>query len=112
MSWKKLTCVVLVVGAAFLVDLWLCFPAERQGLQGYSRVVGGMTVEEVRQVMGRGEDQPDGRITTTGEFQRSWTFENGARYNVVFDKDGPSIYKEIAPAGCGVTPLIGKYVNE
>ena len=71
-----------------------------------------MTVDEVRAVMGRKEDPPDERMTTTGEFERSWTFEDGGRYTVVFDKGGRSTYKEIAPEHCGVTPLMGKYVKE
>lgn len=75
-------------------------------------MVGGMTVDEVRKAMGREEDQPDERMTTTGEFERSWTFEDGTRYTVVFDKDGRSIYKETAPTHCGVTPLMSKYAKE
>jgi hypothetical protein len=76
----------------------------------YSSVVQGMTVEQGRRVMGRQEDQPDERPTTTGEFERSWSFEEeGVRFTVVFDQAGRSTYIELGPTSCGVTPLQGKY---
>src|SRR5271170_4819242 len=113
MNWKRLACVLLVLivafAVAFAVDRW---HDEAKLAQRYSEVVGGMTVDQVRQVMGRNEDQPDERQTTTGEFERSWTFKNGVRFTVVFDKDGHSVYKEIAPDECGVTPLMGIYVKK
>jgi hypothetical protein len=82
------------------------------GYIAYSQVRGKMSLDEIRKVMGRPEDPPDKRRTTTGEFERSWTFEDGGRYTFVFDKDGWSTYKEMAPAFCGVTPLMGKCIDE
>jgi hypothetical protein len=77
----------------------------------YRQVTGGMTLAEVREVMGRDEDPPDTRQTSTGEFERSWTFDD-ARITVVFDPDGHSKYKEFTPDSCGVTPLMEKYKKE
>jgi hypothetical protein len=115
MNWKTLG-ILIVISIAMVTAIgvcrWLYVRSGAEGLQGYSQVVGGMTVDEVREIMGRKEDPPDERMTMTGEFERSWTFEDGARYTVVFDKNGRSIYKEIAPDYCGVTPLMGKYVKE
>jgi hypothetical protein len=112
MNWKKLASVLLIAAMAVGVGRWLYRASGRQGLQSYAQVLGGMTLDEVRAVMGKSEDSPDERGTTTGEFERSWTFPDGARYTVVFDKEGRSIYKEIAPDYCGVTPLMGKYIEE
>ena len=79
----------------------------------YARVLGGMTLDQVRQIMGGNEDEPDERETETGEFERSWTFAaNGARITVVFDKTGRSTYTEHGPSGCGVTPLMDKYISK
>jgi hypothetical protein len=110
--WNKLTSVLLVVGVflvvgaiAFGVHQWLRNTWERR----YSRVTGGMTVNQVREEMGRDEDQPDERTTEAGEFERSWTFhESGVRITVVFDRNGHSTYQEFGPSFCGVTPLMGK----
>lgn len=112
MRWKTLATALSAVAIAMGLWSWLNDRSGRQGLQAYSIVVGGMTVGEVREIMGREEDPPDERRTTTGEYERSWTFKDGTRYTVVFDKQGRSIYKEIAPGYCGVTPLMGKYIDE
>src|SRR4051794_32157377 len=106
MNLKRLLCVVLVLAVMFGVDRWLYVP---EWQRRYSQVVGGMTVDQVRQVMGRSEDREEERKTTTGEFEHSWTFVDGVRLTVVFDKTGRSTYKEFAPSFCGVTPLMGKY---
>jgi hypothetical protein len=117
MNWKRLLCLLVVltavaIGVVFAVDRWRHGHDEAQMARRYSGVVAGMTVDQVRQVMGRNEDQPDERQTTTGEFERSWTFENGVRFTIVFDKDGHSFYIELAPDYCGNTPLMGKYIKE
>ncbi len=70
-----------------------------------------MTLEQVRTAMEREEDPSDARQTTTGEFERSWSFADGGRITVVFDAEGHWFCKEIGPVGCGVTPLMGKYVD-
>jgi hypothetical protein len=73
----------------------------------------GMTLDQVRQIMGRNEDEPDERETSSGEFERSWTFAaDGGRITVVFDQNGRSTYKEFAPDDCGVTPLMDKYISK
>lgn len=71
-----------------------------------------MTLAEVRDVMGFDEDSPDKRPTITGEFERSWSFADGGRITVVFDPNGRSVGKEIAPSDCGNTPLMEKYSNK
>jgi hypothetical protein len=116
MNWMRLSCVLLALAVAFAADRWLAASEqERRDAEmahRYSSVVGGMTVEQVRQVMGKQEDQPTERKTTTGEFERSWSFmEEGWRITVVFDKDGRSTYIEHGPTDCGVTPLQGKYIK-
>ena len=56
----KIIAVLLVAGAATAIVLgvqsWIRHTADRS----YSRVTGGMTVSQVRQAMGRDEDEPDG----------------------------------------------------
>ena len=90
----------------FGVERWFYVPHWQRA---YSRVVGGMTLDEVRRVMGRFEDLPDERVTETGELERHWTFEPDFRLTIVFDKNGRATYREMAPNYCGVTPLMGKY---
>ena len=116
MNCKSLAAVAIVIGVAIAMTMgayrWLLIKPGAEALRGYSRVEWGMTIDEVREAMGRNEDPPDERMTMTGKFERSWTYEDGARCTVVFDRDGHSIYKEIAPSYCGVTPLMGEYVEE
>jgi hypothetical protein len=78
----------------------------------YAQITSGMPIEQIREIIGREEDPPDSRPTINGEFERSWSFSDGGRITVVFDAAGTLVYKEIAPIGCGVTPLMGKYVDE
>src|SRR5262245_37659716 len=106
--FKKLVCLLLFIVVVVGVSRRWLAAAEVPGLQSYAKVSGGMTVEEVRQIFGREEDPADERKTATGEFERSWTFGKG-RFTVVFDCEGRSYYKELAPAYCGVTPLMDKY---
>jgi hypothetical protein len=109
MSVKWLLCALLAIAGLFYVARWLDL-REWQGR--YARVAGGMTVDEVRQVMGKMEDTQDRRRTISGEFERSWTFPGGVRVTVVFDSNGRTIYIEHGLTDCGVTPLMGKYVKE
>lgn len=109
----KLKLPLLIVGLVALVfvagRLWRT-PAWQRGL---SQVENGMTVEQVREVMGRDEETPNGHNTANGEFERSWMFaENGVRCTVAFDKDGRVIYREFGPSYCGTTWLSGKFVQE
>jgi hypothetical protein len=116
MSWKRLSCVLLALPVVFAMDCWLVGSEQKRQdaemARRYASVVAGMTVEQVRQVMGKQEDEPDKRPTTTGEFERSGSFENGVRFTVVFDKDRRSTYIELGPTSCGVTPLQGKYIRD
>jgi hypothetical protein len=123
MNWMRLSCVLLILAVAFAVDRWLAASeqdrraAEKshrdsEMARRYSSVVAGMTVEQVRHVMGKQEDEPNDYKTSTGEFERSWSFEDGVRFTVVFDKDGRSTYIELGPTYCGNTPLMSKYVKE
>ena len=109
MNWKRLSCLLLLVAVVLPLSRW---HSETALMHRYAQIVGGMTVEQVREVMGRNEDQPDQRTTTTGEFERSWTFQDGTRFTFVFGSDGKLTYSEIAPSYCGVTPLMTKYVKE
>jgi len=102
--------VALAVIAIGIVAYWWFRTPEL--VRCYSRITGPMTLTQVRDVMGREEDPPDPRRTTTGEFERSWSFSDGGRITVVFDPNGNSRYKEIAPCECGVTPLMGKYIDQ
>jgi hypothetical protein len=112
MNWKRLSCLLLLIAAVLPLVRQPHLTFEMALLHRYSQVVGGMTVEQVREVMGRGEDRPNERKTTTGEFARSWTFAGGIRLTFVFSKDGKVTYKELAPSYCGVSPLMAKYVKE
>jgi hypothetical protein len=109
--WLKMLGLLLVIGAVGIgVYWWLHRPAEWQ--RCYASVRGGMTLDQVRQIMGRGEDAHDNRATATGEFERSWTFaEDGACITVVFARNGSAMYIEYGPSYCGVTPLMGKLVK-
>lgn len=98
---------VIVSTIAIALSLWL---RSNEFNRCYSQIKGGMTVDQIRDVIGREEDSPDPRPTVTGEFERSWSFSDGGRITVVFNPNGRSIFKEIAPVDCGVTPLMGKYV--
>ena len=100
-----LSAVAAVMVTIVSASLWLYAKSGTQGLREYARIVGGMTVDEVRDVMGREEDIPDNRRTATGEFERSWTFEDGTRYTIVFDNEGRSTYKELAPAFAAIRLL-------
>ena len=101
--------VISVIAIAVAVYWWLQPP---ELVRCYSRIAGPMTLKQVREAMGRDEDPPDERKTTTGDFERSWSFPDGGRITVVFDAGGHWFYKEIGPSDCGVTPLMGKYIEE
>jgi hypothetical protein len=101
---------IVVIAVSLGIRQWVI---TSQWKRSYARVTGGMTLDQVRQAMGRDEDEPDERLTTTGEFERSFTFaESGICLTVVFSPDGVSTYKELGPIYCGVTPLMGKYVEK
>lgn len=99
---------VIVATIAIVLSLWL---KSNEFDRCYVRIKGGMTVDQIRDLVGREEDSQDLRPTITGEFERSWSFSDGGRITVVFGPNGRSIYKEIAPVDCGVTPLMGEYVD-
>jgi hypothetical protein len=64
-------------------------------------------VEQVREIMGRNEETPNGRFGKAGEFERTWIVDDAA-ITIVFDRDGRSCYREFGPSFCGVTPLGGR----
>ena len=111
MTTRRKQLVIALCVSALAIGAYSWFEATR-GARAFAQVRWNMTVDEVRKIMGRQEDPPDKRRTKTGEFELSWTFERSGRYTVVFNQEGRSTYKEIAPYYCGVTPLQDKYIEE
>jgi hypothetical protein len=100
--WLKRTGLLLVVASiALSVYCWFRTPEVDRC---YRQVEAGMTVDQVRQIMGCDEELPNGIIGAAGEFERTWAVGD-ARITVAFDRNGRSSYKEFGPDFCGVTPL-------
>jgi hypothetical protein len=110
-SWFKVAGLALLAAALGLGGYFWFRTPEWQ--RCYAKATGGMTLAQVREVMGRDEDPADERQTATGEFERSWTFDDGGvTLTVVFGPDGRSTYIEFGPDFCGVTPLMEKYIKK
>jgi hypothetical protein len=62
----------------------------------YRRLVPGMHIGAIREVMGGMEDNlNDDRTTESGLYVKSWTFDEEGRIDAVFDQDGRSTYFEL-----------------
>ena len=105
---KRIAGLLAAVATIIAVILWFRTPDWKRC---YAQITSKMTVHQVREIMGRDEDESDNGTTAAGEFEKSWTFDGSdTRITVVFDQNGHSIYKELAPSFCGVTPLMGKLI--